>query len=263
MPEQVLLRKRANVGEQCDPFAGGCGSDEYCCPYCCQCYPKMCIASWGEYENEADCSANCKGLYAKCYYNYQTGCWDCLMQEPVVTPNPYDSEQTKQLPEGDHTKQQILRDVDKFYGMAGDSGMIKTLFANDRINIYMEGIDTPFHAITENGELSRVGIVALEDPTVNMYTDVGTVKSMAEGKTTVSGALMEGRIRYEGVGLLNGLRLWIADFFFRMFSVGEVRVDGPAEEGIIHEPVLGTEEGEPGYASDTPKYTEIFEPVLV
>ncbi len=252
-----------NVGEQCDPFAGGCGADEYCCPYCCHCYPKMCIAAWGEYENAADCNSNCQGMYAKCYYNYQTGCWDCLKQEPATTPNPYDSTQTKQLPEGNHTKQRMLADIRDFYGALGDVGMLKTLFGDDRINLYIKGIDTPFHAVTKNGALEEAKVGALEDPTINMYTDVETLGSIADGETTVSRALMDGKIKYEGVGFLNGLRLGIMDFFFRMFSVGEVKIDRPAEEGTPREAPAGAKEAENGYTPNTPRHTEIFERVLV
>jgi len=78
-------------GEECDPFAepNGCESGKYCCPICCHCYEPMCIQENGEYADESACDNACTD--GKCYYNYQTGCWDCLKQKPVETPSSYDT----------------------------------------------------------------------------------------------------------------------------------------------------------------------------
>jgi hypothetical protein len=86
-------------GEGCDPFAtpNGCKANEFCCKECCQCHAPLCIPMLGEYYTQADCQKACPG--GKCYYNYNTGCWDCIKGCTVMTPVVC-SDPTGPTPEG-------------------------------------------------------------------------------------------------------------------------------------------------------------------
>lgn len=81
-------------GEMCDPLADptGCGDDTtlYCCRICCQCHRQQCMPELGSYATKEDCESACKD--GTCYFNYNTGCWDCKEHDVVETPSPKSSE---------------------------------------------------------------------------------------------------------------------------------------------------------------------------
>lgn len=231
-------------GEQCDPFAGGCPADEFCCPVCCQCSGKICFPENGEYESEGACQASC-GPNAKCYYNYQTGCWDCV--EQVVVETVYDPDSTRQISEDDHTRQE---DVDKIRSLYVDGILafpfMGDFFSDERADIIVAGEDN-YHAVTVEGELVEVGGGMLEDPSVEIVTDMETLEGIDSGVVDPLGAYKEDRIKVNGIGFFEGIKFWFGEFFVDNFvpyeevppeqlpeeEPVEVPVEEPAEDGIL------------------------------
>jgi len=272
-----------NKGEACDPFAepNGCGSNEYCCPVCCQCYDKMCIPENGEYASESACDSACTD--GKCYYNYQTGCWDCLRTKPVETPSSYDTtvkqvegifdehseehepieteiiqlelvggyteevyepvlqrnkpevieeEEIEEVEEEideveeEVLEEEIVEEEDIFehikemnYNMI-DHPLMSKLFADERIDVYIEDISSePYaHVITADGRIVNIEQGPVNEPSINIYTNTETVEMLMTGEISFEQALDEGSIRYEGVGFFNGIRIGVMDFFYNLFT---------------------------------------------
>jgi len=75
-------------GETCDPFLDptGCEENTYCCKICCNCHEQICNPDMGSYATEEDCQSACRD--GQCLFNYETGCWDCVEYETVITPSP-------------------------------------------------------------------------------------------------------------------------------------------------------------------------------
>ncbi|MBN1385556.1 hypothetical protein JW968_01100 [Candidatus Woesearchaeota archaeon] len=72
-------------GEGCDPKSDlVCADNMYCCEVCCQCHGS-CNPSTGEYFSMEDCNKRCEEG-SRCYYNYQTKCWNCV--KLIVIPHP-------------------------------------------------------------------------------------------------------------------------------------------------------------------------------
>ncbi len=77
--------------EECDPFAdpNGCEEGQTCCKLFCGCHDSFCVPENGEYGSSDHCQKDCKD--GSCYFNYNTGCWDCVKHNVTVTPTPADS----------------------------------------------------------------------------------------------------------------------------------------------------------------------------
>lgn len=75
-------------GETCEPFLDptGCPEGTYCCKICCNCHDQLCAPEVGSYATSEDCDKACRD--GSCYFNYETGCWDCVKHEVVETPSP-------------------------------------------------------------------------------------------------------------------------------------------------------------------------------
>lgn len=113
--------------------------------------------------------------------------------------------------------------IREFYSMAiqqyGD--LLGGFIGNERMNIYIEGLDSPVYAVTENNELKDMGAGELDDHTMNVYSDIGTLAEIAMGETAPLDALKDGRIRFEGVGFMSALKMFFAQialFFYSLFG---------------------------------------------
>jgi hypothetical protein len=211
-------------GEQCDPLAqpSGCSQGESCCPVCCGCYAPVCIAANGEYASQGDCQSGC-GAGSSCYYNYQTGCWDCVKQNIVIEKTCLDPSNIRGNPDCDHANR---------YSVLEDDGRmpqyilsISSIFTDERLNIKTREGDTGY-IITQEGELVDYGDGLLKDPTATVYTDRETINLISSGELGLGEALSSGKVRIEGEGLLNAIRLEICKIFFgllEMFGVVDIR----------------------------------------
>ncbi|NYZ77341.1 hypothetical protein H0O02_03430 [Candidatus Micrarchaeota archaeon] len=206
-----------NKNEQCDPMVGGCPSDEYCCPVCCQCYGRVCFPENGEYAGQENCQASC-GPNAKCYYNYQTGCWDCLVQI-VVGETIYDPSKVQQIVAEIHAARDAELDaIRNLY----ENGLLafptmKDFLGSERANIIIEG-KTSYYALTDRGEMYEVAPGVVEDPTVVITTDIGTLDEIDAGLLSPLAAYKEGRIKIEGIGFFNALKFWFAGMMVDNFA---------------------------------------------
>jgi len=208
-------------GESCDPFASpvGCKAGESCCPVCCSCFRPACDLTKGSYATQAECKTAC-GEDARCYYNYKTGCWDCV-KDNVVVEIVYDPEKTRQIIEGAHGPlDQIhpaLEEIRPLFESLASVPVLSDLIFNNKANVYVEGYKD-FSLVFENGKLIEINEALVSDPTVNIRTDIGTVQDIIDGKTTIVSAIQEGRAVYEPVGILNAITNAVSGFFFGIFS---------------------------------------------
>ncbi len=91
-------------------------------------------------------------------------------------------------------------------------GFIVGLFGNEKINLYItlySGDELKAGVVTKNGKISSVTKDLLETPTMNVYSDEGTISEIANSKdplTDFRKALGQGRIKYEGVGLVGSVK---------------------------------------------------------
>ncbi len=233
-----------NKNEGCDPMATpvGCSADEYCCPVCCHCYGKVCFPDWGEYDSESACVAGC-GPGSKCYYNYQTGCWDCVKQV-VAEETIYDPTRVRQISDEPHATRQ--GDIDGIRNLYEDGLLaFPTLggyMANERANILIEG-KNDYHAVTVNGEMVEVGGGVLDDPSVEIVTDVDTLDEINSGELHPLAAYKQDRLKVNGVGFVEGIRFWFAEFMVDML-VSDATVDAMEWTGVEEVPEEPPEEPE-------------------
>ena len=86
------------------------------------------------------------------------------------------------------------------------------LFGNERINLYIglySGEDAKAGVVNRNGAISSVTKGLLEDPTMNVYSDEGTIYEISNSADPLSvfqKALSQGRIKYEGVGFIGAVK---------------------------------------------------------
>ncbi|MBD3398597.1 hypothetical protein GF412_05135 [Candidatus Micrarchaeota archaeon] len=233
-------------GEGCDPVATptGCGSGDYCCPYCCNCYGKQCDPQAGEYATKAGCDAGCKpqnpGETVQCVYSYWTGCWFCIPTGweslyPETDPDKireagkanHDSEgHSKEEPSAQpstSTKPRVGEEsvLDLSQGLAS-LPMLSGIMGNERINFYIEGLGE-YHAALQGGVVVEGGEGLQENPTMNVFSDEQTVEMLYYGDFGHLEALKRELITYEGVGLVEGVKFWAGDFLFDTL----VPYDGP------------------------------------
>ncbi len=113
--------------------------------------------------------------------------------------------------------------IREFYSVAmsqyGD--LLGGFIGNERMNIYIEGVDSPIYAVTENNELIEIGAGELEDQTMNIRSDIGTLTDIALGKMQALDAVKEGKITFEGVGFMSVIKVFFAQialFFATLFG---------------------------------------------
>ncbi|MBN2112386.1 hypothetical protein JW707_04790 [Candidatus Woesearchaeota archaeon] len=210
-------------GEGCDPKATptGCTSPESCCPYCCHC-GKICDPKKGEYPSQEECKKNCK-TQPGCMYNYETGCWDCLDEPFQATFTMYDSStRPKGCPEPleeSKISQEELEDIKTMYNNnIGAAPVISKFFANERINLYIDGTGEVFFE-TVNGVVGVIHEGFEPDHTLNMFTDSETVDMILAGEMSVEQALDEGRITYDGEGAFKSVKFGFAKLMFWFYEI--------------------------------------------
>lgn len=230
----------AGKGEGCDPVANpnGCGAGQSCCPYCCTCGERQCDPEADEYGTKEECEANCKGdetTQVHCVYSYWTGCWVCVYKGTEAMDPQFSASGIRQAPKCDTPvspermsthKPSLVAVGDVSEEIMGQPG-ISYLFWNEKVNVHVEGMGD-YNVVFRDGVVVGAGEGFLPDQTMNMYTDRQTVYEIAYGDTDALTALKRGRVRYEGVGLVEGFKFWFADLMFDWF----VPYEGPGKEDI-------------------------------
>ncbi len=95
--------------------------------------------------------------------------------------------------------------------------LLSSVMANERVNVYVQGSGT-YGVVTSGGRIASMQQGALDNPTMNVYSDADTVNAIANGQLSVDAALSQGKIRYEGVGFISSLKLDLASFGFDIYS---------------------------------------------
>lgn len=117
----------------------------------------------------------------------------------------------------EHVKsEKIVEGVRKLFGDAGLLPIVSQLVANERMDIFV-GEDT-YYAVTIDGEVKEVGEGGVEDPTVNIISDCETVELISSGELGAMEAYRDGRIRVEGVGFINSVRIGFVNSVFSIYS---------------------------------------------
>lgn len=233
-------------GEKCDPVAtpNGCDKEDYCCPYCCNCYGKQCDPEADEYATKEACAAGCtpknEGETVQCVYSYWTGCWLCIPTGweslyPETDPENIRDAGKEGHDEGGHAapatgspgSTYVKPDVgeESVLDLSQDlasSPMLSGLMGNERINFYVQGLGE-YHATLENGVVVEGGEGLQENPTMNVFSDEQTVEMLYYGDFGHLEALKRELVTYEGVGIVEGVKFWATDFLFDTF----VPYDGP------------------------------------
>jgi len=94
------------------------------------------------------------------------------------------------------------------------SYILGRLFGNERMNVVVAGLESPFHITTGDGTVEDIGGGVLEDPTMIIFTDIETIDQLRDGEITILEALEEDRIEYQGVGFMNSMIFRIMDMMF-------------------------------------------------
>jgi hypothetical protein len=208
-------------GEQCEPMLqpSGCGAGESCCQVCCHCFAPLCIAANGEYLDQASCQTSC-GVGSSCYYNYKTGCWDCVKQNIIIEKSCLDPTNIRGNPDCDHPKEYSIV---KQGGQAPPyAAAIGSVFTSERLNIKTKEGDTGY-IITQEGELMDYGNGLIEDPTATIYTDRRTISLVSSGEMGLGEALSGGSVDIKGEGIWNAIRFEIYKILFGLFGASDMQ----------------------------------------
>lgn len=92
-----------------------------------------------------------------------------------------------------------------------DFPFLGKIFGNERMNVYIDD-QAPFNIITSGGRVESLNHGEIENPTMRVYTDMGTIDQLIAGELMPVDALQQGKIRYEGVGFVNKIK-------FKLLSV--------------------------------------------
>ncbi len=120
----------------------------------------------------------------------------------------YDSFKILQLAVGD--KDELFL---RMYGVVSQVNFGKVL-SDEKMNWYItreDGSTLKVGVVIQNGQLVDFRKGELRDPTINVYTDEGTVKDLLESKDPemLKNCIKNGKIKIEGVGWMNGLRIGV------------------------------------------------------
>jgi hypothetical protein len=124
-------------------------------------------------------------------------------------------------PFGEECQHIITVDLDLFTD-AYNSGIvdipiISGVFANQRINLHIEGAEN-YSVITTDSGIENAEEGFLEDPTLNVFTDVGTIEEIFNEEIGIMEALNQGKIRYEGVSFLNSVKFKSLNIIYDIYS---------------------------------------------
>lgn len=237
-------------GEECDPLSSppGCAKGSSCCPVCCSCSVPSCDPAAGEYATEEECSRNCTDKNEACHINYYTGCYDCvgrifielndeyqasremiwkasesrfhppvlppatttppLLLTPLVSaaPSTVIAPRTAGTPKPGETPDAPLSDL---VSRLHNEPVLMDFLPNERVNILLP--DGEYRIMTRDGEVTESGDGAFADPTVNVYADRQTLDEIGTGELSFEDAVSTGRVHFEGVGLVNGLKFAVSE----------------------------------------------------
>lgn len=103
----------------------------------------------------------------------------------------------------------------------GNSGAVPPqlagLFGDQRINVHLE--DTTLGIVTERSKIIEYSETAVNNPTMEIYTNTDTLRQMLDGKLSFSKALKSGKIKYSAVDTMTKIKLIIAEIFGSAYSV--------------------------------------------
>jgi hypothetical protein len=107
--------------------------------------------------------------------------------------------------------------VDSYNSGITDVPVISGVFANQRINLYIEGAEE-YSIITTDLGIETTGEEFLEDPTMNVFTDIETVRDISSGDLDFMEALDQEKITYEGVGFVNSVKFGVLNLAYNIYS---------------------------------------------
>jgi hypothetical protein len=217
-----------NKGESCDPLAApiGCDKGKSCCPVCCNCFKPCCDPAYGEYATREECERNCKDGEKGCYINYHTGCWDCVERYIAEIADEHDNT-TASIWKANETRfhdkhreaEAKLKGIKEVLNKTGTAPFISSIIADERINVYIGNEE--YYAVTVEGEVIEAESGGIEDPTVKIFTDSEIVELITSGELKLNQAFDEERVRLEGVGFFNSLKIGMAEHIFDIYSIFE------------------------------------------
>ena len=97
-------------------------------------------------------------------------------------------------------------------------GIAISLFGNEKMNLYVEGETKIVYMFMNEGYITNIGFGEVQDKTMNVYTDEDTIKKIMEGNMGFADALQQGKIRYEGVDIISGIKVGIANIGITIWS---------------------------------------------
>lgn len=108
------------------------------------------------------------------------------------------------------------------FKQAYDSGItnlpvISGVFSNQKINLFVEGAEE-YSVITTESGIEEIKEGFLDNPTMNLFTDIDTVKDIEAGDLDFLEALDLGRIEYKGVGVLNSIKFGALNLVYSIYS---------------------------------------------
>ncbi|MCC7552654.1 hypothetical protein KO317_03230 [Candidatus Micrarchaeota archaeon] len=110
-------------------------------------------------------------------------------------------------------KTQYNQNIDKVPGIA------ISIFGNEKMTLYVKEYENnPIYISMNNGYVANIGFGEMPEKTMNVYTDENTIKKIGTNEMTFAEALQQGKIRYEGVGILNGIKVGIANIGITIWS---------------------------------------------
>ena len=105
-----------------------------------------------------------------------------------------------------------------------DFPLLGKIFGNEKMNVYVREM-APFNVVTRNGRVENLNPGETEAPTMRVYSDMGTVNQLIAGEVTPLAALMEGKIRYEGVGFVKSIKIRVLKFASKLLYKFDIGVE--------------------------------------
>jgi len=103
-------------------------------------------------------------------------------------------------------------------------GPLGTLFANERINLYLtlnDSSEITFGLITKQKVVEEFSMSEVEDPTVNVYTSEATVQNIIDAENPIKelkDALDNKEINYEALGFTKKIKFGVSGLFVKIAS---------------------------------------------
>lgn len=98
-----------------------------------------------------------------------------------------------------------------------DFPFLGKIFGNERMNVYIGG-QAPFNIVTSGGKVESLGAGEIGNPSMKVYADMGTINQLIAGELTPLDALLEGKIKYEGVGFVRSVKVGALKFVSGLLS---------------------------------------------